>query len=132
MALIVLDASVLIAFLDPNDELHERSRAALQEHDVVDGEWVVPTTVCAELLVGAHRTSKRAVEIVNSFIDEGVDRVEPMTLAIARGAARIRAEHTRLSLADAFVIATGEEIEADAVLTSDLAWKRVNDRVRVV
>lgn len=132
MALIVLDASVLIAFLDPTDELHQRSRAALQAPDVVDGEWVVPTTVCAELLVGALRAGKRAADVVNSFIDEGVDRVESMTLPIARRAARIRAKHIRLSLADAFVIATGEVIEADAVLTSDTAWKRVSDRVRVV
>ncbi|HYZ91441.1 MAG TPA: PIN domain-containing protein [Actinomycetota bacterium] len=132
MALIVLDASVLIAFLDPDDELHERSRAALHSPDVVDGEWVVPTTVCAELLVGAHRSGKRAVDLVNSFIDEGIDRVEPMTLPIARGAARIRAEHSRLSLADAFVIATGDAVKADAVLTSDAAWERVSERIRLV
>lgn len=132
MALVVLDASVLIAFLDPTDELHERARAALQAPDLVDGEWVVPTTVCAELLVGAHRADKRAVDTVDGFIDEGVDRVEPMTLAIARRAARIRADHTRLSLADAFVIATGDELGADAVLTSDSAWRRVSERVRVV
>ncbi len=132
MALIVLDTSVLIAFLDPMDELHDRSRSALQAPDVIDEEWVVPTTVCAELLVGAHRSGKRATDIVNSFIDEGVDRVEPMTLPIARAVARIRANHTRLSLADAFVIATGDLIEAVATLTSDGTWRRVSDRIRVV
>lgn len=132
MALIVLDTSVLIAFLDPEDQLHERARAALQAPDAIDAEWVVPTTVCAELLVGALRAGKRAAEVVDSFIDEGVDRVEPMTLPIARRAAQIRAGHTRLSLADAFVIATGDVIEADAVLTSDRAWRRASDRVRVV
>ena len=132
MALIVLDASVLIGFLDPTDELHERSRSALQSAGVVDGEWVVPTTVCAELLVGAHRAGKRAVDIVNTFIDEGVDRVEPITLPIARRAAQLRADIGRLSLADAFVIATGDVIQSDVVLTGDATWRRLSDRVRVV
>ena len=51
MALIVLDASVLIAFLDPADDLHDRARKALQAGDVIDEEWVVPATVCTELLI---------------------------------------------------------------------------------
>ncbi len=132
MALVVLDASVLIAFLDPDDDLHERSRRSLQGPDVVDEEWVVPTTVCAELLVGANRAGRSAVALIDRFIDEGIDRVEPMTLPVARRAAAIRADHNRLSLADAFVLATGDVLEADAVLTSDAAWRRVSDRVRIV
>jgi len=132
MALTVLDTSVLIAFLDATDELHERSRTALQASDIVDSEWVLPTTVCAELMVGAYRAGRRVADTLDSFIDEGVDRVEPVTLPIARRAARIRAEHTRLSLADAFVIATGEVLEADVVLTADAVWRRASERVRVV
>lgn len=132
MALIVIDTSVLIGFLDDADELHERSRRALQAPEVVDEAWVVPVTVCAELLVGAHKSGPTAVEIVNSFIDEGVDRVEAMTLDIAREAAIVRAEHPRLSLADAFVLATGDVIDADRVLTADTAWRNVSDRVTVI
>lgn len=132
MALIVLDASVLIAFLDPGDDLHTRSRTALSAPDVVDDEWVVPTTVCAEMLGGAHRAGTWAAEVVDRFLDEGVDRIEPTTLDIARSAARIRAQHSRLSLADAFVLATGEVMGADLVLTSDRAWSRVSDQVRVI
>ena len=129
--MIVLDASVLIAYLDPNDDLHVRSRAALSAPDVIDSEWIVPTTVCAEMLVGAYRTSRRAAELVDRFLDEGVDRIEPATLEIARSAARIRAKHARLTLADAFVLATGDVVDADIVLTADRAWARVSDRVRV-
>lgn len=129
--MIVLDASVLIAYLDPTDDLHRRSRAALGAPDVIDAEWIVPTTVCAEMLVGAYRTGRHAAELVDRFLDEGVDRIEPATLEIARSAARIRASHTRLTLADAFVLATGEVARADVVLTADRAWARVSDRVRV-
>ena len=132
MALIVLDTSVLIAFLDPGDAHHARARQSLQAPDVLDEEWVVPTTVCAELLVGAHIAGDDAVAMVDSFIDEGIDRIEPMTLPIARLAAQIRANYTRLGLADAFVLATGEVLGADVILTSDRSWQRASQRVRVV
>jgi predicted nucleic acid-binding protein len=132
MALIVLDASVLISFLDPDDGLHDRSLRALKAPDIVDGEWVIPTTVYAELLVGAIRAGESAVAVIEQFVEEGADRVEPMTLPIARLAARIRADHARLGLADAFVLATAEVVEADLVLTSDRAWLNVSDSVRVV
>jgi predicted nucleic acid-binding protein len=130
MAVSVLDASVLIAFLRPEDDLHGRARAALSE--IADSEWVVPTSVCAEMLVRAYRHSDEAAALIDQFLDEGVDRVEPMTLDIARSAARIRAEFGRLSLGDAFVLATGRIVEADHILTSDRAWSGVDDRVRVV
>jgi predicted nucleic acid-binding protein len=129
MALIVFDASVLIAFLNPGDDLHERARTAMAATDIVEKEWVVPTTVCAELLVGAYRAG--ADDVVERFLAEGVDRIEPMTLPIARAAARIRAENAPLSLADAFAIATGEVIDAEVILTADRAWSSVSDRVRV-
>ena len=129
MAVIVLDASVLIAFFRPEDDLHVRARAALSE--IADDEWVVPTSVCVEILVGAYRASDQDAALADRFLDEGVDRIESVTLPIARTAARIRAKHPRLSLADAFVLATGEVIQADVVLTADRAWTRVSDRVRV-
>jgi len=132
MAVIVLDTSVLIAFLDPDDALHERARHSLQAPDVIDEEWVVPNTVCAELLVGAHIAGDEAVATIDAFIDEGVDRVEAMTLSIARLAAQIRANNARLGLADAFVLATGELLGADVILTSDRSWPRASQRVRVV
>ena len=132
MALIVLDTSVLIAFLDPSDAHHARARQSLQAADVIDEEWVVPTTVCAELLVGAHIAGDEAVATIDSFIDEGIDRIEPMTLPIARLAARIRAGYPRLGLADAFVLATGEVLGAEVILTSDRSWRRVSQMVRVV
>jgi predicted nucleic acid-binding protein len=131
MALIVLDASVLIGFLDPTDELHGRARAALQARDVVEEVWVVPTTVCAELLVGAYRAGDDEGNLAERFLSEGVERIEPATFEIARTAARIRAEHARLSLADAFVLATGEVVDAAMTLTADRAWTRVSRRVRI-
>jgi predicted nucleic acid-binding protein len=130
VALILLDTSVLIAFLDPSDDLHERARAALTA--VADDEWAVPATVCAELLVGAFRAGDAAVGLVDSFLEDGIDRVHDITHAIARDAARIRAAHPRLSLADAFVLATGAFTDADAVLTADRAWARVNPAVRLI
>jgi hypothetical protein len=36
------------------------------------------------------------------------------------------------SLSDALVIATGEELSADAVLTADATWPRISRRVRLL
>jgi predicted nucleic acid-binding protein len=129
MAVSVFDTSVLIGFLRSDDDLHLRSRAAMA--DLASTEWVVPTTVCAELLVGAYRTSEDAVELVDRFLSEGVDRIEPLTLEIACSAAVIRAANPPLSLPDAFVLATGDVTGADVILTADRRWARVSDRVRI-
>ena len=129
---VVLDASVLIGFLYQDDEHHRRCREAMQAPDIVEAEWIVPATVCAEVLVGAYRGPSELAELIEEFFAEGVDRVQPATLEIAQSAARIRAEHSRLSLSDAFVVATGHVLDADVVLTSDRSWSRVSGAVRVV
>lgn len=129
---VVLDSSVLIAFLYEDDDLNRRSRTALQAPEVAEAEWVVPATVCAEVLVGAYRSGPIASELIERFFQEGVDRIEPVSSRIASAAARIRAEFNRVSLADAFVLATGEVVDAQTIITADRAWSLVSDRVRVV
>jgi predicted nucleic acid-binding protein len=51
---------------------------------------------------------------------------------IAETAAELRAHHRALRLPDAVVIATGDVLGADAVLTGDARWRRVSRRVRVI
>ncbi len=130
MALVVLDASVVIAFLDPDDGLHAAAAAALVEHQ--QDELVIPASVYAEILVAPYRSGTEAVEEVETFLSDLAVRTEPITAAIARGAARLRSRLRGLRLPDALVLATADEIEADTVLTGDQSWASVSSRVTII
>ena len=51
---------------------------------------------------------------------------------IAHRAAALRARHRALTLPDALVLATGDVLDATAVLTTDGAWRRFSRRARAI
>jgi len=59
-------------------------------------------------------------------------RVAPIEESMAVEAARLRGRHGNLRLPDALVIAAGEVLKADSILTGDRSWARVSRRVRVI
>ena len=130
MALVVLDASVVIAFLDPDDALHHAAVEALTECQHED--LLIPASVYAEILVGPHRRGAEAVAEVEAFLADFAARIETLTPAIARSAAKLRSESRSLRLPDAFVLATADELEADAVLTGDESWVSISSRVTLI
>jgi predicted nucleic acid-binding protein len=130
VALVVLDASVVIAFLDPQDALHDAAVEALIQHQ--HGELVIPISVYAEILVAPYRQGAEAVAEVEAFLADLVVRIETMTPAIARLAAKLRSESRRLRLPDAFVLATADALEADTVLTGDESWAPMSSRVTLL
>ena len=130
MALVVLDASVVIAFRDPADALHTRAVAAFHEHSAHD--FVLPASVYAEVLVAPMRHGASAVASLDTFIDDLGIHIAPATRDIARQAAMLRATNASLRLPDAFVLATGEVLGATVVLTGDAAWPRFTNRARVI
>ncbi len=130
MALVVLDASVLIGFLDPEAALHASCLAAFETHQRDD--LVAPASVYAEILVSPHRAGPDAVARVEAFIGDLSIRIEPITAPIAGIAARLRSERRSLRLPDALVLACAETINADVVLTADTSWAAVSSRVIVI
>ncbi|MFZ0341959.1 MAG: PIN domain-containing protein [Gaiellaceae bacterium] len=130
MALVVLDASVVIAFLDPDDALHDAAVAALTEHQ--HDELLIPTSAYAEILVAPHRRGAEAVAEVEAFLSDLSIRREAPTPVIARAAAKLRGESRGLRLPDALVLATAEELGAEVVLTGDESWARVSGRVTLI
>jgi predicted nucleic acid-binding protein len=130
VALTVLDASVVIAFLDPDDARHEAAVVALTEHQ--HDELVIPASVYAEILVGPYRKGVEAVAEVEAFLADFAVRIEAMTPAIARAAARLRGDSRSLRLADALVLATADEVAADRVLTGDESWTTLSRRVTLL
>ncbi len=130
MALIVLDASVVIAFLDSSDALHGDAVGALTANRSED--LVLPASAYAEILVAPLRRGMEAVARARQVMADLAIRIEPLTTEVADRAALLRARHASLRLPDAFVLATGETLEADVVLTADRAWPRVSRRARMI
>lgn len=128
MALIILDASLVIALLDSADQLHRQSLRAFER--VAGEELVIPASALAETLVIPSRAGK--LEEARAKIQMLDLRVAALDESIAVEAARLRGRLRKLRLPDALVIATGEVLKADSILTGDRSWQRVSRRVRVV
>jgi predicted nucleic acid-binding protein len=128
VALIVLDASVLIALLDPDDALHEVATAALDEHAADDLR--IPASAYSESLVGPARRGQ--AQAARSAIAALLVDVLPITDRIAEDAAELRARHGKLRLPDALVIATGAALDADKIITGDATWRRLSTAVSVL
>lgn len=127
MALIVLDASVVIAQLNADDALHLRARDYLSEH--FDDDLRLPASAYAEVLVGPSR-SGRVDEMDDALASLGIG-VESITPEIAERAASLRSRSRTLTLGDAIVLATADVLAADTVVTGDRRWRRF-DRVDVL
>lgn len=128
MAILILDASVVIALLDEHDTLHERSTAALRR--VMSDDLVIPASAYAEVLVGPFRRGAEKVAELEGTMARVPIRVEPVNAGVAREAARLRARHDKLRLADALVLATASLLDG-SVLTADRGLAR-HARVRLV
>jgi predicted nucleic acid-binding protein len=128
MALIVIDASLGIALLDPADMLHAAAVTAFFE--MATDDLVMPASALSETLVAPAREGK--LEQARSRLQRLEVRVAAADEQVAVEAARLRGHHRSLRLPDALVIATGEVLEADSTVTCDRRWQRVSRRVRVV
>ena len=130
MALIVLDSSVVIGFLDASDGHHEAAVTALREARA--DQLVIPASGYAEILVGPSRRGPAAVAIVDEVLSDFAVHIEPVSAAIARRAAALRARHAALRLPDALVMATADVLDASRILTADRAWRRWSRRVQTI
>ena len=127
MALIVLDASVVIAHLDPEDRFHSSATSVLLEHAADDLR--LPASAYAESLVDPARKGR---------LDEARDalatlrlHIVPIDGSVAERAASLRARERGLRLPDALVLACGKLLGADVILTADRRWRRF-ERVRLI
>jgi predicted nucleic acid-binding protein len=122
MGLTVLDAGVLIGFLDANDAHHERATAAMRSAVDRGDRIVLPASAYAEVLVGPSRSGARAVAMVDSVLERVPVEIGPLTQVVAARAAALRARHAGLQLPDALVIATASHLDADLLVTTDRRW----------
>lgn len=123
MGLTLLDAGVLIGFLDSGDAHHHAARRALAEAQARGDRIVIAASAFAEALVGPSRAGAGAVSAVQDFADRLPLGVAALDADIAVVAARLRARHdAKLKLPDALVVATAVHLLADVLLTTDRGW----------
>jgi predicted nucleic acid-binding protein len=130
VALVVLDASVVIGFLDAGDAHHPRAVAALSDRR--GDELVLPASAYAEVLVRPYRDGAATVARVERFIADLAIRIVPLSREIARRAAELRGRRPAITLPDAIVLATGDELGATAILTAEESWTKISRRVRAI
>lgn len=122
MALIHLDAGVLIGFLDADDAHHTAARDVVAEALDRADRIAMATSTLAECLVGPARRGDEAVELVQEVRQRLPIEMVELDVEIATAAAHIRARHPALRLPDALVIATAAESQADQLVTTDRRW----------
>jgi len=127
---IVLDAGVVIGFLDGSDAHHEAAITALVMRRA--DKLVLPTSAFAEALVRPYQVGAAAVAAVDDFVRDLAVDLQSLTPSIAHRAAYLRARFPKLALPDAIVLATGDVLDAGSVLTTDKEWRRFSRRARPI
>lgn len=117
MGALILDASVLIGLLDSADPHHERAVEEVAAADVAERALITPASAYSESLVAFARAS-RTVDARDAIAAMGI-AVAPLTASIAERSAALRAEHERLRLPDAIVLATAHELDGDLLAYDD-------------
>jgi len=119
---VALDASVLIGLLEEGDAHHARAMTELRVRAAREDRLLLVASAYAEILVGPMRKGHEAV--VDGFIRDSRTEVVPIDAELARAAARLRARHRALRLADALVLACAHRHEAE-LLTFDDRLRRI-------
>ena len=122
MGLTVLDAGVIIGFLDNDDAHHPAAHKALRDARDRNDRLILPASAFAEVLVAPSRKSEKAVASVRALVQRVPIDIHPLDAEIAVPAAALRARNRSLELPDALVIATAGRLDADHLITTERGW----------
>lgn len=132
MGTVVLDTSVVLALLDPDDALHSPAVTAVRRYYAARDRLMLPAVVLAEVLVGAARRGEAELRTHRHQITATFGSPVPVDEAVAVAAASLRARHRSLRMPDALVLATAEVTAADVVLTGDKKWATLDPKVELI
>ena len=122
MGALILDASVVIGLLDTADAHHQAAVEAVEAADATKRRVVVPASAYSETLVAFARV-RRLPDARDAIAAMGIT-VAPLTATMAELAAELRAQHQRLRLPDAIVLACAREL-AGELLSYDERLHRI-------
>lgn len=128
-AKVVVDSAPLIYWLEDHRSFAERYAGLFEAH--ADGQLTlaISTITVAEVLAGPFKKGALALAKRYERALSALD-VEPVSPAIAVSAARLRARYG-LKLPDALQLATALEVGAEALVTHDRDFARV-EGIRVI
>ena len=132
MGSIVLDAGVVIGYMDDEDAHHKASMIAIGRYSEGTGTFLLPATVLAETLVATIRDRPSQVEQVRSRLATMFGPIRDIDTLVAVEAARVRARYKSIKLPDALVVATAIVEDAEVIVTTDRRLARADRRVRVL
>lgn len=123
MGLTLVDAGILIAFLDEDDAHHRGAKRELVSAQQRGDRIALPASALAESLVSPARRDESSVAAICEFIDRLPLLIMELDSEIAVEAAKLRARHgQKLKLPDALVVATAIQRGADVLVTTDRGW----------
>lgn len=123
MGLTLIDAGVLIGFMDSSDAHHEAARRELGEALGRSDRVVIPASAFAEALVAPARAGSAATAAMRDFSERLPLTIAELDAEIAVAAAQLRARHgAKLKLPDALVVATALHLVVDVLVTTDRGW----------
>jgi predicted nucleic acid-binding protein len=125
VAALILDASVLIGLLDTADAHHHQAVEHVDRADTAGTTLLAPASAYSEALVSFARAGRTA-DARDAVAAMGIT-VVAMSQDIAERAAEIRAQHQRLRLPDAIVLATAREHRAQLLTYDDRLHKVAED-----
>jgi predicted nucleic acid-binding protein len=117
VATLILDASVLIGLLDTADAHHPQAVDHVDQADAAGTTLLTPASAYSEALVAFARAG-RIADARDAIAAMGI-AVLGMSQPIAERAAEIGAQHERLRLPDAIVLATARELRAELLTYDD-------------
>jgi predicted nucleic acid-binding protein len=122
VALIHLDAGVLIGFLDADDAHHTAARDVVAQALDQGDRLAMAASAFAECLVGPARRGDDAVDLVQGLRHRLPLEIVDLNVAIATAAAHLRSRQRTLRLPDALVVATAAVNHADRLVSTDRRW----------
>jgi predicted nucleic acid-binding protein len=129
-ATVLLDSSAVLAYLS-GAEPASAAAASIVDGFVATGrnQAVVSAITVTEALVRPMRAgSTSAIRLVDDFLLRFPNlRVDPVTVEVAREAARIRAV-TAAPTPDALILATAVTASASVVIANDRSWQGIAKR----
>jgi len=131
MGAVVVDSSLVIAFLTPDDALHRSAVHAIGSVRETGDDFILPASVLAEVLVHPYRISAVVGDSSGRAITEFFGSPRSLDQEVAIASARLRAGHRSLRLPDALVVATGM-VDRATTLTFDQRLAGVDGSVRVL
>jgi predicted nucleic acid-binding protein len=122
--LILLDSTVIVGFLDADDDLHELAVARLKEL-VAEAPLAASVVSYVEVMTGVS-LGHHPRRPVDAFFDALVRELLPVTREVAARAATLRGKLASLKMPDALIIATADLHEdIDTIVCADAQWPKV-------